>query len=102
MPIELSEFDKGYTNDTIKGQIEKLLSDCKAYSLNEIMSHLYMSVPKELLKPQLDWTLILYGIANTFTVNARLEELERLGKIESRYVERSDGRETYFRKRDCV
>ena len=102
MPIDSDEFDKGYTNDTIKGQIEKLLSDCKAYSLSEIMSHLYMSVPKELLKPSLDWTLILYGIANSYTVNTKLDELERLGKIDRRYVERNGGRETYFRKRGCV
>ena len=40
MPIEPDEFNKGYTEGTVKGRIEKILANCKAYTLVEIIKGL--------------------------------------------------------------
>ena len=98
MPISNDEFERGYTNETLKGQIENLLSDCKPRTYNEISSGLGMP------KMRTDQNLaleILSAFTSSFSLYATMSELEKEGKIERRYVETNLGRTEYYRKKKC-
>lgn len=98
MPIEPDEFNKGYTEGTLKGRIEKILANCKAYTLEEIIKGLELEYSYDPNSP--GWSLLV-GFLNSWQVVTALDELEKKGKIERRSIQTNKGRSEYYKKTRC-